>query len=120
MSSKSKGGREPTYDTAFKIAVAREYLTSSLGYGAVAKKYDLKVCSVVFFVRWYHKQYSNSFPEPAAAGAEPEKSNDTAQSTNTLQEANLKITALEMLIEKAGKELGMDLVKKFGTKQPGN
>ena len=36
-----------------------------------------------------------------------------------LKEANLKIAALEMLIENAGKELGVDLVKKLGTKQLG-
>jgi hypothetical protein len=35
-----------------------------------------------------------------------------------LTEANLKITALQMLIENASEELGVDLVKKFGTKQP--
>ena len=35
-----------------------------------------------------------------------------------LKEANLKVTALEMLIENASKELGVDLIKKFGTKQP--
>jgi len=33
-----------------------------------------------------------------------------------LKEAQLKITALEMFIEIAGKELGVDLQKKFGTK----
>jgi hypothetical protein len=34
-----------------------------------------------------------------------------------LKEANLKIAGLEMLIETAHKELGVDMVKKPGTKQ---
>ena len=33
-------------------------------------------------------------------------------------DGNLKIIALQMLIENASKELGVDIVKKFGTKQP--
>ena len=36
MSSTQNEGREPIYDSAFKIAIAREYLTSDLGYGKLA------------------------------------------------------------------------------------
>jgi hypothetical protein len=36
-----------------------------------------------------------------------------------LKEALLKVEALELLIANAQKELGIDLVKKLGTKQPG-
>jgi len=39
------------------------------------------------------------------------------QLSKQLQEANLKIAGLEMLIETAQKELGVDIVKKYGTKQ---
>jgi hypothetical protein len=42
-----------------------------------------------------------------------------SETDKALKEAHLKIAALEMLIENAGKELGVDLVKKPGTKQSG-
>lgn len=111
MSLQQKQGREPIYDPALKIAVAREYLTSSLGYGRLAKKYGLKISTVSFFVRWYKENY-----EHLKAKDEAEKP-PKPQQQGQLHDANLKITALELLIENASKELGVDLVKKFGTKQ---
>jgi len=36
-----------------------------------------------------------------------------------LREANIRITALEMMIKNAEQELGIDIVKKSGTKQQG-
>ena len=107
-------GREETYDPALKIAVARDYLTSSLGFTKLAKKYNLPGESTArHFVRWYRRMY----PDGIVAGI-PEKPKQNALPAD-IQEANLKITALEMLIANAGKELGIDLVKKFGTKQQG-
>lgn len=111
MSLPQKQGREPIYDPGLKIAVAREYLTSSLGYGRLAKKYGLKIRTVSFFVHWYKENY-----EHLTGSNEPVKS-VKPKDQGQLQEANLKITALELLIENASKELGVDLVKKFGTKQ---
>ena len=111
MSSKQNEGRDPIYDPGLKIAVAREYLTSTLGYGRLAKKYGLKLCTVSFFVRWYKENYEHLTGSTEAAKSVAPK--DQGQ----LQDANLKITALELLIENASKELGVDLVKKFGTKQ---
>lgn len=111
MSLQQKQGREPIYDPALKVAVAREYLTSSLGYGRLAKKYGLKISTVSFFVRWYKENY-----EHLKTGDGASQSLDSPQ-PGQLHDANLKITALELLIENASKELGVDLVKKFGTKQ---
>jgi hypothetical protein len=42
---------------------------------------------------------------------------DKEQILKQLKDANLKVTGLEMLIETAQKELGIDIVKKPGTKQ---
>lgn len=108
MSGDIKQGRKPLHDPAFKIAVARDYLTSSLGYGAIAKKYGLPSISTArFFVKWYKKQNLK----------EPGDNKTQFVEDKQLKDANLKITALEMLIEEASKELRIDLVKKFGTKQ---
>ena len=43
---------------------------------------------------------------------------DNQELEEKLKAANLKITALEIMIEKANKELDIDIVKKSGTKQP--
>jgi transposase len=115
MSSNSKQGRSPNYPPSFKIAVARDYLSSNLGYGAVAKKYGLVSLSTVrFFVKWYKKKYPDGVIIQKAGSNSEEK---PAPLATELQQANLKITGLEMLIEMAEKELGIDIIKKFGAKQ---
>jgi transposase-like protein len=107
---KKQQGRQDIYDPAFKIAIAREYLTTSLGYTKLAKKYNLPgEATARHFLRWYRRKYPDGIVEL--------KKTEVPVEDKELKEANLKITALEMLIENASKELGVDLVKKFGTKQ---
>lgn len=117
-----KQGRPIIYESSFKIALAREYLTSNLGYKTLAKKYGLeKYHTLIHFVKWYKKHYPDA-GEPiqqqaqAVVAAKP-RSGDDKQLTKQLKEADLKIAGLEMLIENAQKELGIDIVKKSGTKQ---
>ena len=103
----------PIYENNLKIAVARDYLTSDLGAGKLGVKYGLSANTVQWFVKWYREKYPDGLvPEQPA-------SPKTTDTDKALKEANLKIAALEMLIENAGKELGIDLVKKLGTKQSG-
>lgn len=113
---KKQRGREDVYAPALKIAIAREYLTTSLGFVKLAKKYDLPgEATVRHFVRWYRHKYPDGKTDETPGLREAEVPPAGRQE---LTEANLRITALEMLIENAGKELGVDLVKKFGTRQP--
>lgn len=119
MKTPNKQGRAPIYESSLKIAVAREYLTSNLGYGKLAQKYGLDGPGVVReFVKWYNKKY----PQGREQQQQPQQALESKevrdkQEDKALQEANLKIEALETLIEIAQKELGIDIVKKFGTKQ---
>lgn len=99
------------YDPKLKIAIAREYLTTDQGYSSLSKKYDIPKTSILDFVRWYKKKYPAGVEDIAEASIQ-------TVSNNVPSESDLKIMALEMLIENASKELGIDLVKKFGTKQP--
>lgn len=111
-----KQGREPVYDSNLKIAVAREYLTGNLGYGSLTKKYGLfSIGTTRHFVRWYKKHYPDGVTTPPVV-TQPGVNNETLLSKQ-LKEANLKIAGLEMLIETARKELGIDIAKKHGTKQ---
>jgi len=114
----NKQGRVPTYGNAFKIAIAREYLTGNLGYGTLAKKYNLPLAKTVeYFVKWYKKNYpENGLPLPLAQ-QHPDNDTGNKHVSKQLKEANLRIAGLEMLIETARKELGIDIVKKPGTKQ---
>lgn len=100
------------YDARLKIAIVREYLSSDLGYTGLSKKYNIPSTTISDFVKWYRKRY------PDGTEGITEYQGPVPAVNRELQEAQLKITALEMLIENAGKELGVDLVKKFGTKQP--
>jgi transposase-like protein len=122
MSSNYQEGRPSIYDKDFKIAVAREYLSSKLGYGKLAKKHQLPGADTVrFFVKWYKKNYPDThLPSPADAAVAPvgSSSNEIAELRKQLQLANLKVAGWEMLLENARKELGTDIVKKYGTKQP--
>jgi transposase-like protein len=114
----SKGGKPPLFPEPFKIAVAREYLLGQLSYSQLAKKHQLTSGDTVrYFVSWYKQWIARQEQE---AAIEPGAAVDNALAlTDQLKQANLRITALEMLIKNAEKELGVDLVKKSGTKQQG-
>lgn len=111
----NKVGRTPVYDNALKVAVSVEYLTSNLSKNELGKKYGLSAKTVDGFVRWYRKRYAAKADE-AVDNTVPD-SLDAKQLSQQLKEANLRIAGLEMLIEVAHKELGIDIVKKPGTKQ---
>ncbi|AXY73188.1 hypothetical protein D3H65_27690 [Paraflavitalea soli] len=123
MSSNNKGGRDPVHDNILKIAVAREYLSSDLGYMKLAIKYGLPGPSTVrHFVKWYKANYpTGEIPpvQPTQQSQQPATTSEVEELRKQLQQANLKVAAWEMLLENAGKELGVDIVKKFGTKQSG-
>jgi transposase-like protein len=114
-----KQGRKPIYDNSFKVALAREYLTINLGYGALASKYGLSSPDTVrHFVDWYKKKYPDSVKDKLQQEKDvTPPMEDPKQLLVELKEANLKIAGLEMLIEIAQKELGIDITKKSGTKQ---
>lgn len=112
------GGRIPTYDQSFKIAVANEYLHGQFSQKQVAEKHGISEDTVRFFVRWYQKHISEQLP----GVSEQNPVSDTGKQTdlNGLQQENaylkLKVTALEMLISNAEKEMGADIRKKPGSK----
>ena len=115
--NRKKAGMPPIYPCGLKIAIAREYLSSDLSQGDLAKKYGYSKGTIAHFVKW-HKQYSDSAAEPPQLDVQPGiVSPEDKAIAKQLAEANLKIAALEMLIENAGKELGVDIVKKPGTGQ---
>lgn len=117
---REKMGRPLDYDNNLKLKVARDYLTGNLSYRELAAGYGLEAQTVRYFVKWYRRRYKEK--PGAAVQATDDVCGQEQQSIGkavhkALEEANLKITGLEMLIENAQKELGIDIVKKYGTKQ---
>jgi len=111
--NKKKNGVPETYSADLKIAIAREYLSSELGFGALGKKIGYSADTIRHFVRWYRAHY----PDGILVNESPVSAVEDKAVSKQLAAANLKIAALEMLIQNASKELGVDLVKKHGTKQ---
>jgi transposase-like protein len=108
-------GRTPVYDPSMKVAAATEYLTGNQSLKELGIKYGVPTNTISHFVRWYRKHYAGGkvVQPQAAQGA----TGNEKQLSIQLKEANLKIAGLEMLIEIAQKELGVDIIKKPGTKQ---
>ena len=91
-----KEERAPLYSTELKIAIAREYLTCNLGYGKLAKKYNLPHSTTVrYIVKWYKSTYPDILEEPVTVGLSATPSLSTSATDKALKEANLKIMALE-------------------------
>ena len=118
---KNKAGGTPIYDEALKIAVARDYITGNLSFSQVAQKYDLPNREVArYFVRWYQEHHQLELSQSANSPASNGQISDSQQQTNVgkeLSDARLKIAALEIMIQIAEQELGIDIRKKSGTKQ---
>lgn len=122
MNKTNKGGKPSVYENTFKIMIAREYLSTNLGYGTLAKKYDLPgPHTVVYFVKWYKSNYSEVQEEqlPNESENKINTSSEIEELRKQLQLANLKVAGWELLMENAHKELGIDIIKKYGTKQSG-
>lgn len=119
---KNKTGGHQVYDDSLKIAVARDYLTGNLSLAQVAEKYNMpgKKDTVGHFVKWYRKHYQS---KPLQTDSSPPVVNDIDQPKSSkelekeLSAANLKIAALEIMIQVAEEELGIEIRKKPGTKQ---
>ena len=114
MNQPKKQRNTPLYETSFKVAIAREYLTSNLGYRGLGKKYNIPPTTVADFIKWYRKRSPDVVTDTSPS---PITTQEDKSLEKQLKEANLKIAGLEMLIEIAGKELGVDIVKKLGAKQ---
>lgn len=110
----SKGGRVAIYDESFKICVASDYHMGGLSVLQLAQKHGLEEKTVYHFLRWYkHHQSTLGVEKPSDVDNQGRLSIE-----NELAYAKLKITALELLISNAEREMGVDIRKKSGTKRP--
>jgi transposase-like protein len=110
MNSPKKRKRTSKYDPKLRRAIAQEYLNTDMGYGSLSKKYGIAASTIKDFITWYNQKYTTGIEVPVGDALEVTNSGGQTDS-------DLKVIALQLLIENASKELGVDLVKKFGTKQ---
>lgn len=120
---KKTQGRKSQYSDSERISIAQDYLSSDLSQAEIAAKYGITSNTIVeSIVRWYKKHHGTVGVSPSPSQAPPPilsaaELSQLKQKDKELEDARLKIQALELLIANAGKELGVDLVKKLGTKR---
>ena len=114
----SNAGRLPVYDQSFKIAIAREYLSGDYSLTQIGEKHKLSKDTVHHFIQWYKKNYPElTLPESPMESPPAVKPMRTREELEQeLAYANLKVTAYELLISNAEREMGVDIRKKPGSK----
>ncbi len=120
---KGQKGRKSRYEISFKRAVARQYLETDQSLSEVAVQYGVRKIDVS---NW-KKRFSSELGEkpiiipPMTEQEQMElaglkKQNETLK--QKLEYEQLKTFALETMIDLAKTELGIDVRKNFGAKQP--
>jgi transposase-like protein len=114
------------YPKSLKRKIAAEYLQGKFSYAVAAEEYGLKDKLVVKeFVKWYKKiLYLEQMDKDKQAKEPPKQATSSGSPTKEqlhsleqqLEEARLKVAALETLIDVAEQELKVDIRKKSGTK----
>ena len=115
------------YEYSFMRKVVQDYLGGQQSIREVSERYNLTYGSVTGWVRRFGADIENeNAQEEVALPAMPEEGKieglDELQKKNEellkkLEHANLKVSGLEIMIDIAEQQLGVDIRKKSGTKQ---
>ena len=121
---KSRSGRIPVYDEAFKNTVIQELLLGKLSMAEAKVRYGIKGDGTLY--RWLN-QYQKIEDIIKLQPMQSDNNNEPSfqpvslpvqkEFEEALRMANLKITALETMIDIAESELNIDIRKKSATKQ---
>jgi len=105
------------YSDVLKRKIAEEYLSGQYSYSVGAERYQLKNGGVVKeFVRWYKSQCGGFMEEKDEEKVSGSESSRIEELEAELARARMKISSLEVLIERAEEELSIQIRKKSGTK----
>jgi transposase len=116
---------EKEYPLTFRKMVVMDLLTSGKSVQEIAEKYNLRHFNTVTvwkkqLKRMYGEDLINVLPQEASPALREQKDHiekRNNQLQKALEDANLKITALETLIEIAEKDFKIQIRKKGGSKQ---
>ena len=120
---KGQVGRKGQHPLAFKMRVAREYVEGDHSYGQLSVKYGIGKPTIHRWVHQFYGELSVTEPIPPDMTEAEQKELEALKKQNEelkkkLEYADLRATALEILIDVAEKQLGIDIKKKPGTKHP--
>ena len=94
-----------------KEQIISEYLTGDEGFRGLGEKYGIKARTIQTWVRAYRKQTDSS----SIPGTEEKRSVEQLQ--KQLKQAQLKNELLEEMLRLSEEHTGIEIRKKFGTKQ---
>ena len=103
--------------------IIAEYLTGNISYRALGKKYGVPSRSICDWVMKYQgrmpswKEKEKRRKEKATGKKEPELSNEVKVLQKALRKSQLKNELLEEMLKLSEEHTGIDLRKKFGTRQ---
>ncbi len=103
--------------------IIAEYLTGNISYRALGKKYGVPFRSICDWVMKYQgrmpswKEKEKRRKEKATGKKEPELSNEVKVLQKALRKNQLKNELLEEMLKLSEEHTGIDLRKKFGTRQ---
>jgi transposase-like protein len=120
---KGRRGRKSQHDLAFKQKVAWEYVNGDLSYHQLSVQYGVDRPTICRWVKQFYGELSVSEPTSTEMTDTEKKELEALKRQNAelkkkLEYAELKATAYELMVDIAEKELGIDIKKKSGTKQP--
>lgn len=112
------------YDPSFKRKVCLEYLTKGISIYRLRKKYNIRGTSTI--QRWvgnYHKEQQMLTLDNMITDPKDTSDSGSAQEDHSLREklkqAELKVIALETMIDLAEEHFDIEIRKKSGTKPSG-
>ena len=120
---KGKPGRKGQHSVAFKLQVCRSYLDGDESYAQVGLHYGVRREQICRWIQAYYPELSVNKPTATTMTEAEQKELEALRKQNKdlkakLEYADMKATALEIMIDIAEKQLGVDIKKKPGTKQP--
>ena len=123
-------GPKPAFSAGMKAKIAMEVMTGKISCLAAAKTYQTHPGNIHHWIRNYHKFADKPTPQDMTEHKKPTKKHPNGakreiihvpKTVEELQEAlrfaQLRIAALETLIDTAEEELDISIRKKFDAKQ---
>ena len=123
MGRKGQMGRPGRYTLAFKRKVAGAYFNGDHSYGQLSVQYGVRRDTLCRWVKQFYGELRITEPIPPDMTEAEQQELEALKKQNEelkkkLEYADMKATALEILIDVAEKQLGIDIKKKPGTKHP--
>jgi transposase-like protein len=103
------------YSDKFKFALVAEYEAGGVSMEALKRKYGIRGNMTV--AKWIKRYGKDGLGAVTVAASQIDERVEKTELISELEQARLRIAALEALVEVSSKHTGIDLKKKFGTKR---